>query len=88
MSEFEQKMKENIRFARKRLDTDFNGSREAMLSQAKEKVKQFQVACDSILDKEEKELLILLIVGSMFQSFSYGYGIGKIEGETLQKVML
>ena len=85
---FEQKMKENIKQAKKRLDSDFKGSKEAMLLQAMDKVKQFQIACDTILGMEEKEILTFMLLNSMFQTFSYGYGIGRVEGETLEKVVL
>jgi len=81
-------MKENIKLAQSRLDSDFTGSKQAMILQALDKVRQFQVVCDTVFEEEEKEYLALLIAGSMFQSFSYGYGIGKIEGETLRKIVL
>ena len=32
------------------------------------------------LGSEERELLELMIANSMMQSFSLGYGIGKVEG--------
>ncbi|MBZ4646956.1 MAG: hypothetical protein PWR27_542 [Petroclostridium sp.] len=88
MVDFQARMKQNISQAKERLDSDFMGSKEAMLSLAVEKVRQFQIASDTVFENEEKEILTLLIVGSMFQAFSYGYGIGKVEGETLQKVIL
>lgn len=88
MTEFEVKMKQNLAEAKERLNTDFMASREAMLSVAMDKVKQYQIASDTIIESEEKEILTLLIVGAMFQAFSYGYGIGKVEGETLKKVIL
>ena len=59
-----------------------------MFELAEERAKQFQLACDVVLDKEEREILLSLIAGSMFQAFSYGFGIGKVEGETLQKIIL
>ena len=84
MSDFQTKMKENIFQAKKRLDNDFAGSKEAMFEIALDKVKEFQVAADTIFENEEKEILALLIVAGMFQAFSFGYGIGKVEGETLK----
>ena len=88
MADFQTQMKQNIHQARERLNTDFMGSKEAMLSMAVDKVQQFQVASETILNDEEKEILILFMVNNMFQAFSYGYGIGKVEGETLKKVIL
>ena len=81
-------MKFHLNEAQERLGNDFSASREAMLSIAQEKVKQFQLASASIIENEEKEILMLMIVGAMFQSFSYGYGIGKVEEETLQKIVM
>ncbi|NLY42517.1 MAG: hypothetical protein GX066_00755 [Clostridiaceae bacterium] len=81
-------MRENIFLARERLDNDFAGSKEAMLEIALDKVKQFQIASDTIIECEEKEILTLLILAGMFQAFSLGYGIGKVEGETLKKIIL
>ena len=86
--EFEKAMKKNITEAKERLESDFLGSREAMLLQAEDRVKQYQVASDTILGNEEKEILTLMLLSSMFQTFSYGYGIGKVEGETLEKIVL
>ncbi len=88
MSEFNQRMKRNINHAQERLDTDFIGSKEAMLLIAKEKVREFQIASDTIIHDEVQDILSLLIVGGMYQAFSYGYGIGKVEGETLKKIIL
>ena len=88
MAKFEKQKKTHIYHAKKRLDNDFLGSREAMFELAEEKSKQFQVACDVVFGNEEREILMALIGGSMLQAFSYGYGIGKVEGETLQKVIL
>ncbi|MCG8501852.1 MAG: hypothetical protein MJB12_15815 [Firmicutes bacterium] len=88
MIEFEKKMKKNLTEASERLNSDFMASKEAMLSLAIDKVKQFQIASDTIIENEEKEILTLTLVGAMFQAFSYGYGIGKVEGETLKKVIL
>jgi len=88
MTEFEAKMRAHMEHASSRLENDFMGSKQAMILQAMDKVREFQLACDTILEEDAKEFLTLLIIGSMFQSFSYGYGIGKIEGETLKKVML
>lgn len=88
MTKFENEMRTHINHAKKRLDNDFLGSREAMFELAEERAKQFQLACDVIFGEEEREILLSLIVGSMFQAFSYGFGIGKVEGETLQKIIL
>lgn len=40
------------------------------------------------LDKESMELLVAIIAGSMMQSFSLGYGIGKLEGKTDKQIYL
>ena len=39
-------------------------------------------------EKEEREFLKSLIITAMRQSFCYGYGIGKFEGNTNEKVYL
>ncbi len=88
MNKFENRMKFYLNEAQYRLGNDFSASREAMLSIAKDKVKQFQLASDNAMKNEEKEILMLMIVGSMFQAFSYGYGIGKVEEESLQKIVM
>jgi hypothetical protein len=43
---------------------------------------------DRGLDKQEREFLSVLIQMSMYQSFCYGYGVGKIEGTTNSKIYL
>ena len=40
------------------------------------------------LDEAEREYLRALIVSSMYQSFCYGYGIGKIEGKNENRVVI
>lgn len=77
--EFEKCMREYFENAGKKLANELTGTREAIKILAKDKVRDFMVGTDIGLSKEEKEYLLNLIISSMYQSFCYGYGIGKIE---------
>ena len=85
---FEKMMKLYLRQARLKLDGDLTGTREAIRLIAAEKARDFVEAMDIGLGKEEREFLKMLIITSMHQSFCYGYGIGKIEGNTKDKIYL
>lgn len=71
-----------------KLDGQFNGTKEAIFLIADEKAREFMVTGDIGLTKDEKELLTNLIAASMMQSFSLGYGVGKVEGETKKQIYL
>lgn len=85
---FEKMMKLYLRQARLKLDGDLSGTREAIRLIAAEKTRDFVEAMDRGLNREERDFLKMLIVTSMHQSFCYGYGIGKIEGNTKDRIYL
>jgi hypothetical protein len=87
-SDFEKTMKEYLKQGKDKLTNDLAGTREAIRLIANDKMKDFLKTMDKGLDKCERDYLSMLIVSSMYQSFCYGYGIGKIEGNTKNKVML
>ncbi|HEY5584706.1 MAG TPA: hypothetical protein VIK78_09475 [Ruminiclostridium sp.] len=85
---FEGIMKDYLHQGKDKLENDLAGTREAIKLIAKDKTKNFMRTMDLGLNEEERNCLHSLIIKSMYQSFCYGYGIGKIEGETKQKVCL
>lgn len=85
---FETIIKDYLHQGKDKLENDLAGTREAIKLIAKDKTKNFMRTMDMGLSEEERNCLQSLIVTSMYQSFCYGYGIGKIEGETKQKVCL
>jgi hypothetical protein len=87
-SDFEKTIKEFLKEGREKLANDLAGTREAIKLIANDKTRDFLKTMDKGLDKEEREFLSGLIVTSMYQSFCYGYGIGKIEGHTNNRVIL
>ena len=86
--DFEKTIKEYLKQAREKLNGDLVGTREAIKLIAADKARDFMVTMDRGLDKEEREFLRAIIVTSMHQSFCYGYGIGKIEGNTKDRIFL
>ncbi len=87
-SEFEKTIKKYLKQGREKLTNELSGTREAIKLIACDRTRDFIRVMDKGLDKDEREFLISLIVNSMYQSFCYGYGIGKIEGCTNSKVYL
>lgn len=87
-SEFEKTIREYLKQGRTKLEKDLAGTREAIRLVAEDKIKNFMKTMDKGLSKEEREYLSSLIVSGMFQSFCYGYGIGKIEGGTSNRIYL
>ncbi len=87
-SEFEKIIKEYIKQGKGKLENELQGTREAIKMIARDKTRNFIKTMDKGLDKDEREFLSSLIVASMYQSFCYGYGIGKIEGDSNSKVFL
>ncbi|ACL77642.1 hypothetical protein Ccel_3353 [Ruminiclostridium cellulolyticum H10] len=85
---FETIIKEYLHQGKEKLEKDLAGTREAIKLIARDKTRNFMRTMDMGLNEEERDCLHSLIVTSMYQSFCYGYGIGKIEGETKQKVCL
>jgi len=85
---FESVIKDYLHQGKERLENDLVGTREAIKLIAKDKTKSFMRTMDLGLNEEERNCLHSLIITSMYQSFCYGYGIGKIEGDTKQKVCL
>lgn len=88
VNSFETTMKEYLQQGRQKLISDLTGTREAIRLIASDKTRDFMMVTDKGLNKEERDFLIEIIVSSMYQTFCYGYGIGKIEGETKNKVFL
>ena len=88
MNDFETTIKEFIKQGREKLEKDLKGTREAIKLVAVDKTRDFIKTMDMGLDKDERDFLNELIISSMYQSFCYGYGIGKIEGKTSSKVYL
>jgi hypothetical protein len=86
--EFEKMIKEYIKQGKGKLENELQGTREAIKMIARDKTRNFIKTMDKGLDKDEREFLSSLIVASMYQSFCYGYGIGKIEGDSNSKVYL
>lgn len=86
--DFEKTMKEYLKQGKDKLTNDLAGTREAIRLIAEDKTKDFLKTMDKGLDKSEREYLAMLIVSSMYQSFCYGYGIGKIEGNTNNRILL
>lgn len=85
---FESIIKDYLHQGKEKLENDLVGTKEAIKLIAKDKTKTFMQTMDLGLDEEERNCLHSLIITSMYQSFCYGYGIGKIEGDTKQKVCL
>ncbi|NMB95021.1 MAG: hypothetical protein GYA02_00150 [Clostridiaceae bacterium] len=81
-------MKEYLQQGRQKLISDLTGTREAIKLIANDKTRDFMIATDKGLNKEERDYLIELIISSMYQTFCYGYGIGKIEGKTNNRIFL
>ncbi len=88
VNNFEETIREYLNKAKDKLEKELTGTREAIRLIAGEKTRDFIQITDRGLDKDEREMLCAIIVSSMYQSFCYGYGIGKIEGSTRSKVLL
>ena len=86
--DFEKTIKCYLKQAKEKLNGDLTGTREAIKLIAADKTKDFIEAMDRGLDKDEREFLKAIIITSMHQSFCYGYGIGKIEGDTNDRIIL
>lgn len=87
-SDFEKTIKQYLKQGKDKLSRDLAGTREAIRLIAEDKTRDFLKTMDKGLDKEEREFLSSLIVTGMYQSFCYGYGIGKIEGNTNERIIL
>ena len=85
---FEAAMKEYLQQGREKLIKDLTGTREAIKQIANDKTKNFMLVTDKGLNKEERDYLKEIIISSMYQTFCYGYGIGKIEGKTNNRIFL
>lgn len=86
--DFERTIRRYLKQAREKLNGDLIGTREAIKLIAADKARDFIETTDRGLDKDEREFLKALIIASMHQSFCYGYGIGKIEGNTNNRILL
>lgn len=81
-------IKEYTREANFKLEDQYNGTKEAIRLIAEERAGEFILMGDIGLTKDEKQLLAELIAASMMQSFSLGYGVGKVEGKTKKQIFL
>lgn len=87
-NQFEKAIKEYLSEGRNKLETDLSGTREAIKIIARDKVKDFMRIMDRGLSREERDFLTILIIGGMYQSFCFGYGVGKMESKTNNKIFL
>lgn len=87
-NDFEVQIKEYLKQGREKLDSDLEGTREAIKIIARDRIKDFIHVTDKGLDKREYVVLRNIIEESMHRSFCYGYGIGKIEGINNKKIFL
>jgi hypothetical protein len=87
-SSFEKNMREYLKQGRDKLANDLAGTREAIRLIAGDKTREFIKTMDKGLAREERDYLQALIISSMYQSFCYGYGIGKVEGSTSNRIFL
>lgn len=88
MNDFEKTIREYLNQGRNKLSKELSGTREAIKLIAGEKTRDFIKSMDRGLSKEERAYMSDIIIESMCQSFCYGYGIGKMEGQTNKKVFL
>ena len=72
----------------KKLNKQYLGTKQAITQIAYEKMQEYMRNADVGVGSEESELLELMIANSMMQSFSLGYGIGKVEGLTNKQIRL
>ncbi len=86
-SDFEKMIKTYLRQGKNKLLNEFTGTREAMGNIASDKVKEFIKVMDVGLDEAEREYMRELIVSGMYQSFCYGYSIGKIEAKNENRIL-
>ncbi|MCX8129674.1 MAG: hypothetical protein N3I35_06180 [Clostridia bacterium] len=86
--DFEKTIRKYLQQGMNKLESDLAGTREAIKLISQEKTKDYIRITDRGLNKEERDFLSAIIVSSMYQSFCYGYGIGKIEGSTNNKIFL
>ncbi|MDQ2085176.1 hypothetical protein RBH29_01840 [Herbivorax sp. ANBcel31] len=80
-SDFEKILREYLKQAKFKLEHEYTGTREAMKLVAKDKTREFMQCMDRGLNQEERDYLSTLIMAAMYQSFCYGYGVGKVEGK-------
>lgn len=85
---FESTIREYLKQGREKLIKDLTGTREAIRLIANDRTRDFMLVTDRGLNKEERDYLIEIIISSMYQTFCYGYGIGKIEGSTNNRIFL
>jgi hypothetical protein len=84
----DQMLKEFTKEGNQKLDKQYTGTKQAIVEISREKVQKFMQMGDVGLDKNSRDVLTLIISGSMMQSFSLGYGIGKVEGVMDRQIFL
>lgn len=72
----------------KKLDKQYIGTKQAIIQIAHEKMQEYMRIGDVGLGSDERKILKKLIASSMMQSFSLGYGIGKVEGSINRQINL
>ncbi len=72
----------------RKLEAQYIGTKQAIFHISHEKMQEYMRVADVGLGADEREMLKLLIANSMMQSFSLGYGIGKVEGITDKQIRL
>ncbi|HZJ57691.1 MAG TPA: hypothetical protein VFD89_05555 [Clostridia bacterium] len=72
----------------KKLNKQYLGTKRAISQIAYEKMQEYMRTADVGLGSDERNILEILIANSMMQSFSLGYGIGKVEGLTNKQIHL
>ncbi len=85
---FEEQIKKFLEQGKEKLMKELEGTRGAIRLLAEDKSRDFMRMTDIGFSKEERRFLSDVIVSSMYQSFCYGYGIGKMEGSTKKKIFL
>jgi len=83
-----QMIKKFTKEGNKKLDKQYSGTRKAICQIAFEKTQEYMRVGDVGLGPDERKILEILIANSMMQSFSLGYGIGKVEGITNRQIHL
>ena len=87
-TDFEKTIRQYLQQGMEKLENDLAGTREAIKLIAAERTKEFMRVMDKGLNKGERDYLSAIVMASMYQSFCYGYGIGKMEGRTNNKIFL
>lgn len=83
-----QMIKRYTKEGNQKLDKQYLGTKQAIQNISYEKMQEFMRRADVGIGAEERKILEIIIANSMMQSFSLGYGIGKVEGMTDRQIYL